>query len=1023
MLPLFIVITLLAVSQYRDQRAQVLHSLSQNSSSYAIALDGIAKLASDHVLQMMAWSENYLRSPPSYPSDLRAYYTPRIVNGAIDSYTLDDVPADMRKYVGQLAWIGGDPRQPDVGEVALDQALEFFSLARLTHDVTPYFQWSYYFSADSRSVAVYPWFSADDILKAGNYTSLKTALADWFRYEIYVAGTPEQNPQRKTYWTAPYIDAGGTGAMVSHGAPVYVADTYRGIVGTDVRLVTLERLLKALPIDVGRLLITNDQHMLLADTAGIPRDSIVKATDILPDVLSTESLMRAISAAGQATEVEHHVLVAHQTRYAPWTLFKLVSNDEIAGLLLPRLLPYAVILAALAATVFIALYLLRREFISPALALVRYIRDASYDPLIPEPQLPHLWQTWVDVVARTFGTNYQATRRLRDSEERLQQILNNTSAVVYVRDREERFLLVNRPFERLLGVTQDGIIGKRLEQVFVPETATEFRANDKQVIEKNSALEFEEYVDLEDGKHTYISIKFPLYDSSGDIYAVCGISTDITKRKQSEEALHQAALGISEARGKDVFNSLVMHLSLAVGTDYALIGVLEGDDRIRTLALCAHGQIQRSITYALAGSPCENVVGQQFRYYPDTIRQRFPDDDLLREIGMESYAAIPLFDSSGDVLGLVAILDGQPLQNSELVESILQIFSGRAVSEIERERTDRELRASESSYRAIFEASEACIFIHDIDTGRILDVNQRACEIYGYSKEEMRRMDVGQLSSGVPPYTLEDGAKLIQRAIAGERLNFEWHRKNKNGSLHWDEVFLRRASIAGHDRILAFTREITARKEAEEKLRTREAQYRQANRQLRDSEAFKSAIVENALLSVITIDESGFVVEFNPAAVDMFGHDRDRAIGNKLSDLIIPHAYRNAHDEGLDRFLRTGEARVLGKRLELTALRSDGSEFPVELSISTTQVGNANYFTAFIADLSEEKAAEAAIRSSEEQYRSIFYASSDALILWDAHGNMVDANPAAWEMGGLYQGRIFQQAVRRTYPPLILSSV
>ena len=84
-MPLFIVIALLAVNQYRDQRTQVLHSLAQNTSSYAIALDGIAKLASDHVLQMKAWSENYLRSPPSYPSDLRAYYRPRFVDGKLDS--------------------------------------------------------------------------------------------------------------------------------------------------------------------------------------------------------------------------------------------------------------------------------------------------------------------------------------------------------------------------------------------------------------------------------------------------------------------------------------------------------------------------------------------------------------------------------------------------------------------------------------------------------------------------------------------------------------------------------------------------------------------------------------------------------------------------------------------------------------------------------------------------------------------------------------------------------------------------
>jgi len=110
----------------------------------------------------------------------------------------------------------------------------------------------------------------------------------------------------------------------------------------------------------------------------------------------------------------------------------------------------------------------------------------------------------------------------------------------------------------------------------------------------------------------------------------------------------------------------------------------------------------------------------------------------------------------------------------------------------------------------------------------------------------MLEATVGDLSSGVPPYTQEDALRLIGRAVAGEHLNFEWHRKNKDGSLHWDEVYVRRVPIGGHDRILVHTREISARKEAEEKLRASEQQYREANRRLRESEAFKTSIVENA---------------------------------------------------------------------------------------------------------------------------------------------------------------------------------
>ncbi|MGD8842994.1 MAG: PAS domain S-box protein, partial [Gammaproteobacteria bacterium] len=319
---------------------------------------------------------------------------------------------------------------------------------------------------------------------------------------------------------------------------------------------------------------------------------------------------------------------------------------------------------------------------------------------------------------------------------------------------------------------------------------------------------------------------------------------------------------------------------------------------------------------------------------------------------------------------------------------------------MERERADNALRASEASYRAIFEASADAILVHDMESGRILDVNQRACEIYGYTYQELLDASVGDLSSGGEPYTQEGAMHLIARAVAGENLLFEWHRRNRDGSLHWDEVAARRVPIAGHDRILVHTREITARKEAEEKLRASEQQYREANLRLRESEAFKTSIVENALLAVITIDAAGRIVDFNLAATTMFGHPRKQAVGRDIAELIIPERFRAAHREGVVRYQRTGKSDVLGRRLELQALRADRSEFPIELSVSVNRVGDANYFTAFIADLTEAKTAEAALRASEEQYRSIFNATSDALILWDAQGNMVDANPAAWQMGG-----------------------
>src|SRR5690606_16795061 len=97
---------------------------------------------------------------------------------------------------------------------------------------------------------------------------------------------------------------------------------------------------------------------------------------------------------------------------------------------------------------------------------------------------------------------------------------------------------------------------------------------------------------------------------------------------------------------------------------------------------------------------------------------------------------------------------------------------------------------------------------------------------YGYTSEEMRGLLPAQLSSGEYPFTKETADRLIERAKNGVPTSLEWHRRNKDGSLHWDEVHIKPAEIAGKRRILAFTREITARKLAEQALRESEEQYR-----------------------------------------------------------------------------------------------------------------------------------------------------------------------------------------------------
>lgn len=134
---------------------------------------------------------------------------------------------------------------------------------------------------------------------------------------------------------------------------------------------------------------------------------------------------------------------------------------------------------------------------------------------------------------------------------------------------------------------------------------------------------------------------------------------------------------------------------------------------------------------------------------------------------------------------------------------------------------------------------------------------------------------------------------------------------------------------------------------------------------LRGSEARKAAILDSALDCIVTIDHEGRITEFNPAAERTFGYRRGEVMGRQLAEVIIPPSLREAHRQGLARYLATGTGRVFGTRLELTGIRADGSEFPVELAITRIPLPGPPSFTGYLRDITERKRSEEELRRSE----------------------------------------------------------
>jgi PAS domain S-box-containing protein len=183
-------------------------------------------------------------------------------------------------------------------------------------------------------------------------------------------------------------------------------------------------------------------------------------------------------------------------------------------------------------------------------------------------------------------------------------------------------------------------------------------------------------------------------------------------------------------------------------------------------------------------------------------------------------------------------------------------------------------------------------------------------------------------------------------------------------------------------------------------LNARVSEQARADRALRQSEERMRAVLESALDCVITMDHQGRVMEFNPAAEKTFGYRREQAIGQLLSELMIPPSLRERHQKGLSRYLATGEAPVLGKRLELTAMRSNGAEFPVELAITRIGSQEPPMFTGFIRDTTEQKQGGDALRTSEAQLHTIVENLEEGVIISDLKGRLLHWNRAALKLHG-----------------------
>lgn len=179
-----------------------------------------------------------------------------------------------------------------------------------------------------------------------------------------------------------------------------------------------------------------------------------------------------------------------------------------------------------------------------------------------------------------------------------------------------------------------------------------------------------------------------------------------------------------------------------------------------------------------------------------------------------------------------------------------------------------------------------------------------------------------------------------------------------------------------------------------------EGQQHALQRQHR-GEAIISGILQSALDAIIVIDKAGMVVEWNPSAEQIFGYERTEVIGQSLGSLIIPEELRASHAQGMTRFFETGEGPVLGRRIEVSALRRGGQVFPCELTVTPMEIDGVSIFTAYLRDLTEQRAADEAVITSHNLLRAVVDTVPESIFVKDLSGRYVMMNAAGANVIGM----------------------
>lgn len=419
-------------------------------------------------------------------------------------------------------------------------------------------------------------------------------------------------------------------------------------------------------------------------------------------------------------------------------------------------------------------------------------------------------------------------------------------------------------------------------------------------------------------------------------------------RVRAADLLRSIAVGASAHSGESYFRLLVQRLTETFGMDYAFVGKLSQHQQevISVLGACFIGRMVDNFGFHPLTTPCHNVVKGELCIYPRGVQKLFPQDPSLARLQVECFAGVPLYGSTGQLLGLLAVMDRKPLRHRETVELSLQLLAPRAAAEIERMQVYEELGESHRALSTLLGNLSGMAYRCRNDKDWTLEFASDGClDLTGYAPEDFvnhRRISYAEL---IHPEDRDSVWNDVQDALHAKRpFQLVYRITTANGEIKW--VWEQGRGVVSPDgELLAlegFIADITERKRTDEALRESEARFH--------------SVVETALNVIIVLSPDHLILEFNPEAERVYGRRREEVLGKNYFELFLPRELWQRIDDDLKRVLAGKETRGF----ENTIRAADGSKRIMIWNVSRMDDagGQAIGVVAIGSDVTERKRGE-----------------------------------------------------------------